>query len=58
VVTTFHYCLPDERRAWAILAPEAGGTLLDLEQEAAEAFGSLKAALGSISTIYDIYEVF
>jgi len=34
-----------------------GGILFDVAQEAAEAFGPLKAALGAISTIYEKYEV-
>ena len=34
-----------------------GGILLDVAQEAAEAFGPLKAALGVISTIYENCEV-
>jgi len=34
-----------------------GGILFDVAEEAAEAFGPLKAALGAISTIYEKYEV-
>ena len=34
-----------------------GRILFDVVQEAAEAFGPLKAALGTISAIYEKYEV-
>jgi len=57
VVTTFHYRLPDEGGGWAILVLEVADILLDLEQEAVEAFGPLKAALGAVSTIYEICRV-
>jgi len=42
---------------WTNTALGVGGILFDVAQEAAEAFGPLKAALGAISTIYEKYEV-